>query len=98
MKWTQLQAKWDQFRGKVLEEWGKLTNDDLGVIHGDIRQLHGKLQERYGYDRARSERAVDQFLSRISRPSGGELESFSEDPGQSADAVRASRQIEGRRG
>jgi uncharacterized protein YjbJ (UPF0337 family) len=61
MNWDQIEGNWKQFKGKVKEKWGDLTDDDLTMIGGKRDQLAGKLQERYGYERARAERELDEF-------------------------------------
>ena len=40
---------------------GDLTDDVFDVAAGDSKYLAGKLQERYGWDRDRAEREVDEF-------------------------------------
>jgi uncharacterized protein YjbJ (UPF0337 family) len=65
MNWDQIKGGWKQFQGKVKEKWGKLTDDDLTVIAGKKDQLLGKLQQRYGYDKERAEREVDEFVQGI---------------------------------
>jgi uncharacterized protein YjbJ (UPF0337 family) len=62
MNWDQVAGNWKQFQGKVKEKWGKLTDDDLTVIGGKRDQLAGILQQRYGYEKARAEKELDEFL------------------------------------
>ncbi len=57
-----LEGNWNQVKGKVKEQWGKLTDDDLAVINGERDQLIGRLQERYGYDKSRAEKEVEDFF------------------------------------
>jgi uncharacterized protein YjbJ (UPF0337 family) len=59
-----LKGNWKQFRGEVQKQWGKLTNDDLDVIQGEYDKLVGRIQERYGYERDRAQREVDEYLDR----------------------------------
>jgi len=58
-------ANWDdikgKFKGRVKQKWGKLTDDDLTVIEGKRDELIGKLQGRYGYEKERAERELDEF-------------------------------------
>jgi len=61
MNWDQIEGNWKQFKGKVREKWGQLTDDDLQTLSGRKDQLAGKLQERYGYEKARAERELDEF-------------------------------------
>lgn len=61
MNWDQIKGNWKQATGKVKEKWGDLTDDDLTAINGKRDQLAGKLQERYGYEKERAEREIDEF-------------------------------------
>jgi uncharacterized protein YjbJ (UPF0337 family) len=54
-------GKWQQLKGKAQAKWGDLTDDVFDVASGDSKYLSGKLQERYGWDRDRAEREVDDF-------------------------------------
>lgn len=47
--------------GKLKEKWGKLTDNELTVIAGQREQLVGVLQERYGYEKERAEKEVNDF-------------------------------------
>jgi uncharacterized protein YjbJ (UPF0337 family) len=68
MNRDQIGGNWKQMKGKVKEKWGKLTDDDLTVIEGKADQLAGRIQERYGYDKARAEKEVDEFCEKCSCP------------------------------
>ncbi|MBV8077376.1 MAG: CsbD family protein, partial [Planctomycetaceae bacterium] len=52
---------WKELKGKVKEKWGQLTDDDLEQAAGRRDQLVGALQRRYGYERDRAEREVDEL-------------------------------------
>lgn len=54
-------GNWNQFKGKVKEKWGKITDDDLTVISGKRDQLVGKIQERYGYQKERAEKELNEW-------------------------------------
>jgi uncharacterized protein YjbJ (UPF0337 family) len=56
------QGKWNQMKGKVKQQWGKFTDDDLDRISGKRDEIVGLMQERYGYDRARAESELDNFV------------------------------------
>ena len=43
---------------------GKLTDDDLDRIAGKRDQLEGKIQERYGIERDRARRDIDDWDTR----------------------------------
>ena len=59
-----LKGKWQQLKGEVKSQWGQLTDDDLNKIGGDAEKLVGRVQERYGYERDRAKREVDNFITR----------------------------------
>ncbi len=59
-----LKGMWKQMRGQVKQSWGKLTDDDLTEIDGKRDKLVGKLQERYGWDHAKAEAELDDFMRR----------------------------------
>jgi uncharacterized protein YjbJ (UPF0337 family) len=54
-------GKWTQIKGKAKAKWGDLTDDVFDVNEGNSQYLAGKLQERYGWDRERAEREVEDF-------------------------------------
>lgn len=68
MDWNRIEGNWTQFKGKIKEQWGKLTDDDLDVIAGRRDQLEGKIQERYGLERDRIRRDVDDWYGRQNWP------------------------------
>ena len=68
MNWDQVKGNWKQFTGQVKAKWGKLTDDDLTTIAGKRDQLVGKLQERYGYQKDRAEKELDDFMGTLGQP------------------------------
>ena len=54
-------GNWKQLKGQIQAKWGDLTDDDFDVAEGNSKYLAGKLQERYGWDRDRAQREVDEF-------------------------------------
>jgi uncharacterized protein YjbJ (UPF0337 family) len=62
MNWDRIEDNWKQFKGKVKEKWGDLTDDDLDQAAGKRDQLIGRLQARYGYERDRAERELDELV------------------------------------
>jgi uncharacterized protein YjbJ (UPF0337 family) len=68
MNWDVLKGQWKQLTGKVKAKWGKLTDDDLTIIGGKKDEFLGKLQERYGYNKDRAEKEVDDFLRSMDKP------------------------------
>ncbi|MCX7544900.1 CsbD family protein [Marinicella gelatinilytica] len=65
MNWDIIEGKWNQFKGEAQSQWGKLTDDDLDVIAGKQQKLVGRLQERYGYNKDRAEKAVEEWQSKV---------------------------------
>ena len=63
MDWNRVEGNWKQVKGKVKEQWGKLTDDDLDVVAGKRDQLEGRIQERYGYEKDRVKKEVDDWYS-----------------------------------
>lgn len=57
-----LEGRWNQFKGEARSKWGKLTDDDLDVAAGKRDKLIGLLQERYGKERDKAEREVDDWM------------------------------------
>ena len=63
MNWDHIKGNWKQFTGQLKSKWGKLTDDDWTLVGGKKDALVGKLQERYGYQRDRAEKEVDDFIN-----------------------------------
>ncbi len=61
MNWDQIEGNWKQFKGMVKEKWGQLTDDDLKQAAGKRDQIIALLQTRYGYERDRAERELDEL-------------------------------------
>jgi uncharacterized protein YjbJ (UPF0337 family) len=59
-----LLGKWHELKGHVREQWGKLTDDDLSQLSGKTEELAGVLQQRYGYDKAKAETEINDWLSK----------------------------------
>ena len=60
-----LAGKWKEIRGKAKQTWGKLTDNDLDRITGRFDELVGLVQQRYGYDKARAEKEVTDFIDKM---------------------------------
>lgn len=65
MNWDRVEGNWKQFSGKVKEKWGQLTDDDLKQLNGKRDQLEGKLQERYGYEKDKVKKEIDDWLGHL---------------------------------
>jgi uncharacterized protein YjbJ (UPF0337 family) len=66
MNWDQIQGNWMKAKGTVRQKWGKLTDDDLTLIDGKREELAGRLQERYGIEKERAEREIDDWMKMAS--------------------------------
>jgi uncharacterized protein YjbJ (UPF0337 family) len=65
MNWDQIKGNWKQLEGKIKQKWGELTDDDLTVINGQRDQLAGMLQERYGYEKGKADRELEEFTKAL---------------------------------
>jgi uncharacterized protein YjbJ (UPF0337 family) len=59
-----LLGKWHELKGQVRQQWGKLTDDDVTRLSGKTEELSGVLQQRYGYDKAKAETEINNWLSK----------------------------------
>lgn len=66
MNWEHIKADWNDVKGKVKSQWAKLTDDDMLLIEGKWDQLVGKVRDRYGYEKDKAEKEVDEFLKKLS--------------------------------
>jgi uncharacterized protein YjbJ (UPF0337 family) len=64
VNWDVIKGKWTQLKGTARSQWGQLTDDEWDQIAGDRDKLIGKLQERYGWERERAERDVEDYFGR----------------------------------
>jgi uncharacterized protein YjbJ (UPF0337 family) len=58
-----LVGKWHELKGQVRKQWGKLTDDDITKLSGKMEELAGVLQQRYGYDKARAEKEINDWIA-----------------------------------
>ena len=59
-----LLGRWKELKGQVRQQWGKLTDDDVMRLSGKTEELAGVLQLRYGYDKAKAETEINNWLSK----------------------------------
>lgn len=57
-------GKWNQFKGNAKQAWGDLTDNDIARAEGSYDKFVGVLQERYGWQRDRAEREVNDYFAR----------------------------------
>ena len=60
-----LKGKWKQMSGAVKKQWGKLTDEDLTRAQGDVDMLTGVLQERYGYEKEKARKEVEDWMASL---------------------------------
>ena len=60
---------WKQLKGQVRQQWGKLTDDDLETLGGSKDEVIGRIQERYGWEREKAEKEVNDFFDMHATPS-----------------------------
>jgi uncharacterized protein YjbJ (UPF0337 family) len=56
------EGQWKQIRGKVQQKWGQFTDNELDQINGKRTELEGMLQKKYGYNKERAAREVEDFI------------------------------------
>ena len=61
MNKDQAKGAWTKMKGRVREKWGELTDDDLDRIQGKYEQLVGALQQRYGWEKEKAQKEVDEW-------------------------------------
>lgn len=66
-----LQGKWHELKGRAKKQWGKLTDDDITRMSGKQEELSGLLQKRYGYDKARAELEINNWVRDSDNPKEG---------------------------
>jgi uncharacterized protein YjbJ (UPF0337 family) len=60
-------GQWNQFKGGLKQAWGDLTDDDITRAEGSYDKFIGVLQERYGWERERAKREVDNYFAKQPR-------------------------------
>jgi uncharacterized protein YjbJ (UPF0337 family) len=68
MNWDQISGNWKQFTARLKQKWAKLTDDDLALIAGKRDEFVGKLQERYGIEKDKAEKELDDFTRSLNKP------------------------------
>jgi uncharacterized protein YjbJ (UPF0337 family) len=59
-----VQGHWKEIKGKVKQQWGNLTDDDVARMRGTREELRGLIQQKYGYEKDRVEKEIDNFLNK----------------------------------
>jgi uncharacterized protein YjbJ (UPF0337 family) len=54
-------GQWKQVKGEVRKRWNLLTDDDVEAVGGEMEKLEGRLQERYGWEKERIKKEIDDW-------------------------------------
>ncbi|MDO8909418.1 MAG: CsbD family protein [Pseudohongiella sp.] len=60
-----VEGKWKQMKGSIQSKWGKITDDEFEQIKGNRERLVGVLQEKYGQEKDRVRKEVDEYLDSL---------------------------------
>ncbi|MDP1931153.1 MAG: CsbD family protein [Gammaproteobacteria bacterium] len=59
------EGKWKQMKGTIQAKWGEITDDDFARIEGNRDRLVGIVQEKYGKDKDRVRKEVNDYLDSL---------------------------------
>jgi len=59
-----IKGKWHEIKGQVKQQWGDLTDDEITKIDGSYEELEGVLQKKYGYQKERAQKEIQDFLDK----------------------------------
>ena len=59
-----IKGKWEEIKGLIKQQWSKFTEDDIGMMKGGYEELHGQLQKKYGHDKDKAKREIDDFINK----------------------------------
>ena len=57
-----LQGKWHELKGQARQTFAKLTDDDVERMSGKMEELSGVLQQKYGYNKAKADTEINNWL------------------------------------
>ena len=60
-----VEGKWKQMKGSVQAKWGKITDDEFEQIKGNRERLVGILQEKYGQQKDKARKEVDDYFNTL---------------------------------
>lgn len=60
-----VEGKWKQMKGSVQAKWGKITDDEFDQIKGNRERLAGMLQEKYGHQKDKARKEVDDYFDSL---------------------------------
>ena len=62
MNKDQIQGHWNEAKGKIKQTWGNLTDNDVTKLTGKRDEIEGLLQQKYGYEKEKAKKEVDNFI------------------------------------
>jgi uncharacterized protein YjbJ (UPF0337 family) len=68
-----LQGKWHELKGQVRQTFAKLTDDDIERMSGKMEELSGVLQKKYGYDKAKADTEINNWLKEADKKLHGKV-------------------------
>lgn len=68
MEWKDIAQDWSAFRAPIREQWSKLTDAHLDAIDGNREQLVRTIRQVYAISQEQTEKQVDAWVKRVSRP------------------------------
>lgn len=57
-----IKGHWNEIKGKLRAKWGELTDDDISKMKGSYEELLGTLQKKYGYEKEKAEKEIQDFI------------------------------------
>lgn len=57
-----ISSKWHEVQGKIKQQWDNFTDDEIAQMLGTYQELQGMLKRRYGYQKMKAEKEIDNFL------------------------------------
>lgn len=55
-------GKWNEIKGKAKQRWAELSEEEIEKVQGKYEELAGLLQKKYGYEKDRAEKAIEEFM------------------------------------
>jgi uncharacterized protein YjbJ (UPF0337 family) len=65
MNWDQIQGSWKEYAGRARTKWGEITDDEFEQAAGRKDEMVGLIQKRYGYEKERAERELDEWTNSL---------------------------------
>jgi uncharacterized protein YjbJ (UPF0337 family) len=63
--WDKVAGNWKRFKGSMRRQWGRLTDNEVQVAKGNREALNGYIQTRYGIDKEKADKQIDDWLKTL---------------------------------